>query len=135
MPKYGIDSTKNLATAHKDLQLVFNTVILIYDNSVICGERGEAEQTKAFNDGFSKVQFPNSYHNKKPSMAVDATPYFKDKPHIHWDDIEEFTRFANLVLSIAEILLAQGKITHKVEWGGHWKNFKDYPHFQLRKVN
>jgi len=136
MAKFGTVSRGRSETCHPDLQLIFNTVILIYDHSIICGRRGEEAQNKAFNEGRSQLRYPNSYHNKMPSMALDAMPYFADSPyHIHWDDIESCKILAGLVKAVAEMLYAQGKITHKIIWGGDWKNFKDYPHYQLVKIN
>lgn len=46
-----------------------------FDFSVKDGVRGEAAQEKAFKSGNSKVKFPNSKHNKKPSQAIHFLPY------------------------------------------------------------
>ena len=64
--------------------------------------------------------WPNGKHNKKPSLAVDVVPYPVD-----WSDIERFIRFGWFVKGLA---IGLGI---KIRWGGDWKRFKDYPHFEL----
>ena len=113
------------------------------DNSLLVGFRDEDNQDKAFDSGNSKVQWPDSYHNEFPSMAVDATPY--PKP-LNWgednrDEYEKFRYFAFYVLGVADVLYALGAIDHQLEWGGDWDNdkdvtdnsFNDLLHFQLRR--
>jgi hypothetical protein len=91
-----------------------------YDFTVLCGHRGEEEQTRAYEAGNSKLRYPMSKHNSEPSMAVDIAPY-----PIDWDDIGRFQELAAIVLEEA----ALAKIP--LRWGGNWKNFKDYPHYEL----
>lgn len=129
MPKFGRRSRERLATCDKDLQMVFNEVIKYVDCSVLCGTRGKEEQNKAFEEGRSKVKYPNGRHNASPSYAVDVTPY-----PIDWEDRERQTLFAGFVLGIAN----QMGIT--LRWGGDWNmnfnvkdnGFDDMPHFELR---
>jgi len=130
MPSYGNSSKERLATCIPELQEVFNEVIKTTDCSILCGRRSEAEQTKAFTEGRSKVQWPNSKHNAvAPSLskAVDAAPY-----PIDWNDTARFYLFAGKVLGIAQ---AMG---YKLRFGGDWdgdmnlkdQNFNDLPHFE-----
>lgn len=134
MPTYSKISYQKLKTAHPDLQLIFNTVIQYIDNTILVGHRGEEEQTQAVAEGKSKLTFPNSKHNSTPSMAVDAAPY-----PIDWNDISRFYYFAGFVKAIAEVLLSEKKISHKVRWGGDWDSdndfkdnkFNDLVHFEL----
>jgi len=118
-----------LLTCHKDLQTLFNEVIKTYDCTITCGVRNRADQEKAFAQGNSKVHFPNSKHNTSPSRAIDVVPYPVD-----WDDIERFKEMAVVVKDAAKRLKSEGKITHDIEWGGDWKTFKDYPHWQIKEV-
>ena len=130
MPRFGSRSRKNLDTCHPDLQKVSNEVIKHVDCSIICGQRGKEDQNKAFKDGRSKVKYPNGRHNANPSKAVDVAPY-----PIDWDNLERFTLFAGFVLGIAKSM--------KIDliWGNDWNgdfntkdtNFRDYPHFELKK--
>lgn len=134
MPSYSARSRERLNTCHKDLQLIFNTVISNFDNSILCGHRGEAEQMAAYKSGRSKIKWPNGKHNKTPSMAVDAAPY-----PIDWRDRERFYYFAGYVMGAAQVLHDGGMITHRLRWGGDWdrdtevadNGFDDLVHFEL----
>ena len=128
MPKFGKKSKKELATCDQRLQDVFNEVIKYIDCSVTQGHRGEDEQNKYFNEGKSKVKYPDGRHNAIPSNAVDCTPYPVD-----FDDLERQALFAGFVLGTAR---AMGI---KLRWGNDWNmdfntkdtGFRDYPHFEL----
>ena len=135
MPNFGKKSKERLASCHPDLQLIFNKVIEYVDCSVLEGHRGEERQNKFFDEGKSKVKFPNGRHNANPSMAVDVTPYPVD-----WDDRERQTLFAGFVLGVARMLLDNGEVSHNLRWGGDWdmdyqvmdNRFDDFPHFELK---
>ena len=130
MPRFGKSSIKRLEKAQPKLQEIFNEVIKHVDCSVLQGHRGEEEQNRYFDEGKSKVKYPNGRHNAYPSRAVDVTPYPVD-----WDDRERQTLFAGLVLGIATM---KGI---KLRWGGDWNRdfhvqdnkFDDFPHFELMK--
>ena len=139
MPAYSATSTQRLSTCHQDLQTLFGVVITERDCSILCGSRPEADQEVAFKAGASKLRWPNSNHNvdgkkRKTSWAVDVAPY-----PIDWKDASRFDHFAGLVLGIASQLFAQGKMKHRVRWGGDWdkdgltrdESFIDRPHFEL----
>jgi len=127
MYKFSKRSEKNLTEAHQDLQTLFRTIIKYRDCSIICGHRGEMEQNAAFDRGNSKLRYPKSKHNKMPSLAVDVIPY----PFNGWNDIDQFKEFGNFVKGIAVMLKAYGAIENDITWGGDWKSFRDYPHFQI----
>lgn len=158
--QYNQRSQNNLLTCHQTLQNLFNEVITKVDCSVLCGHRGEAEQNKAFEDGYSKIQFPMSKHNSLPSLAVDVYPYPYD-----WDagkynvegliddmhtfrldseagkwmlvrvlnNLKKFYYFGGIVRGIA------WELGIPVRWGGDWdsdnelsdQNFNDLPHWEL----
>ncbi len=134
MPKYGKRSTNNLNEAHEDLQIIFTEVIKYFDNSIICGHRGEEAQMKAYNGKKSKVKWPDSKHNKIPSEAVDAVPY-----PINWKDVNRMRYFAGHVVMCANMLFDAGLIKHRVRTGLDWdkdtqvndQSFIDAPHFEL----
>lgn len=134
MPTFSDKSKKYLSECHPDLQVIFNEVIKHFDCSVICGHRGAAEQNAAYEQGMSKVQFPNSKHNKVPAMAVDVVPYPVD-----WNDRERMYFFAGHVIAIAKKLKELGWIKSDIRWGGDWnqdtdtkkETFKDLPHFEI----
>lgn len=128
MPRFGKRSRTNLSQCHKDLQRLFNEVIKRFDCSIICGHRDKKAQDKAYEQGFSKLEFPFSKHNKKPSEAVDAVPY-----PIDWDNVKRMYYFAGYVRGIAEKLNI--KIRTGADWDGDFEikdqKFHDVPHFEL----
>ena len=131
MAKFGTKSRGRLGSCHPDLQKVFNEVIKKVDCSILCGHRGEKDQNKAFEQGRSKVKYPNGRHNATPSNAVDVAPY-----PIDWDNLERFTLFAGYVLGIAESM--QIDLIWGNDWNKDWNTkdtgFHDYPHFEIKKT-
>ena len=119
--KYNKRSTKNVNTCRNEIILLFHEVLKEKDHSVICGHRGRKEQEEAFNNGFSKAHFGQSKHNSLPSNAADVLPY----PFNGWDDIEQFEILAEVVKRKAK------ELGINIKWGGDFKNFKDYPHWEL----
>lgn len=119
MPKFGKKSKERLATCHQDLQDIMNDLIEVMDVSIICGHRGKEEQNKAFNEGNSKLQYPNSKHNKSPSLAVDVVPY-----PIDWNNLVAFERMCGIIEGIAY------KRGIKIRLGRDF-SFKDFPHIEL----
>lgn len=96
MPRFGKRSKERLSTCEKDLQLVFNEVIKHVDCSVLEGHRSKDRQNSLYEDGKTKVRYPNGRHNSSPSRAVDVTPYPVD-----WADRERQTLFAGFVLGVS----------------------------------
>ena len=128
MPKFGKKSRERLATCDERLQRVFNEVINYVDCSVLEGHRSAERQDKLFEEGKTKVKYPNGRHNANPSRAVDVVPY-----PIDWKDRERFHLFAGFVLGIAY------SMDIALRWGGDWNQnfevddnlFDDFPHFEL----
>ena len=67
-------------------------------------------------DGYKK----KSYHQS--GRAFDIYAYIDGKAS--WDE-EIMTVIARYIQHVASI-----KFNIKLTWGGDWKNFKDYPHYQ-----
>tara|TARA_R100000152_G_C6776865_1_gene206313 strand:+ start:2549 stop:2941 length:393 start_codon:yes stop_codon:yes gene_type:complete len=130
MPRFGTRSKQRLATCDERLQKVFNEVIKYVDCSVLEGHRGQERQDKLYEEGKTKLKFPNGRHNMAPSNAVDVTPYPVD-----WKDRERQTLFAGFVLGIAQ------SMGIKLRWGGDWdmdfqvmdNRFDDFPHFEIKE--
>ena len=85
-----------LASCDKRLQDVFNEVIKHVDCSILEGHRSKERQNKLYDEGRTKVKYPNGRHNSSPSKAVDVTPYPVD-----WEDRERQTLFAGFVIGTA----------------------------------
>jgi peptidoglycan L-alanyl-D-glutamate endopeptidase CwlK len=129
-------SKERLKTCHRDLQTLFAHVIQEKDCTIVCGHRDKPEQDKAFAEGKSKLQYPQSKHNKIPSWAVDAAPYIKGK--INWSR-EQLLFFAGYVQGVADRLYITGVMSHRLRIGADFDgngdisddNFRDEPHFEL----
>ena len=129
MPYFGKKSKERLNTCDSKLQKVFNEVIKHVDCSVLEGHREKDRQNKLFEEGKTKVKYPNGRHNRQPSSAVDVTPYPVD-----WKDRERQTLFAGFVIGVAS------QMGINLRWGGDWdqdfqvvdNRFDDFPHFELK---
>ncbi len=135
MAKFGNKSKLQLATCSNPLQIILLEAIKVMDFSVLCGHRDEQTQNEAFKNGNSKVQWPQSKHNRYPSRAVDIVPWpipdnwGKNNPK----ELAKFYYLAGIINAIAF------KNDIKIRWGGDWNgdnNFKDQTfddlvHFEL----
>lgn len=128
MPAFGKRSTRQLATADPQLQLLFERVVEEYDCSIITGHRGEEEQNRAVEEGKSKLRYPRGKHNALPSRAVDVGPFPLD-----WSNTKRFYHFAGYVQGVAKAMGIP------IRWGGDWdrdydlddQTFNDLVHFEL----
>jgi len=130
MPSFGKKSQEKLNTCDPRLVELFETVIEDFDCSVLEGYREKEAQNRAFDEGKSKLKFPEGNHNRYPSLAVDVAPY-----PIDWKDRDRFHYFAGFVKGIAS------QLGLDIRWGGDWdsdtqtkdNNFDDLPHFEVRE--
>lgn len=128
MPAFSTLSEQRLATCDPRLQAILKEAIRHVDFTVLCGFRGPDEQEDAYRTGRSKVRWPNSKHNRKPSVAVDLAPYPVD-----WTDTARFARLAGYIERIAH---EQGV---KLRWGGDFdmdgrtagEKLVDMPHLEI----
>ena len=128
MAKFSPTSAARLATCDERLQRVFNEAIKHWDITILCGQRGQAEQEQAFKDGASTKHWPDSNHNTEPSQAVDASPY-----PIDWNDQHRWRYFAGLIIGLAAGMGI--KLRSGVDWDGdldlNEHKLKDAPHFEI----
>ena len=85
------------------------------------GGRTPELQQVLFDKGVSKTL--NSKHLIKPDgfgRAIDHAPL-----PINWNNIEAFILMATLMFRAAS------ELGEQIEWGGHYRSWKDYPHFNL----
>ncbi len=138
MPRFSQESLSKLSQCHMDLQVIFFEVIKSFDCTILEGHRNEEDQNKAYHDGKSRLQWPNGMHNGLPSLAVDVAPY----PLPDWRNVKDFLYFGGYCMGVAETLYLQGKIGHKIRYGGAWSGLdklntgdqlNDYVHFELIK--
>lgn len=118
-------SEARLAGVHPDLVAVVRRAIQItkVDFGVLEGVRTIERQRELVKRGASQTM--NSRH--LTGHAVDLFAWAPDhfgKPGVSWDAMY----YEMIALSMFE---ASAKTNIPVEWGGHWRWFKDLTHFQL----
>lgn len=134
--RFSSRSTERLETCHPDLILLMNEALADpecpSDMSILCGYRGEEEQNAAFESGASQLQFPQSRHNRSPSLAVDVAPYVGG---ITWD-WQYYYPLADHIKATWARLGESGQLSgdYRLQWGGDWTSFKDGPHWELREL-
>jgi peptidoglycan L-alanyl-D-glutamate endopeptidase CwlK len=124
MPDLSRVSRNRLFTCHPDLQLLVMAVSKRISLMVVQGHRGKEEQNHAFTTGKSKLAWPFSKHNETPSRAVDLAP-LNSEGGISWDDLDAFKEMGRIVFEEAH------RLRIPIRWGGNFKTWKDYPHFEL----
>lgn len=126
--QFSDQSIKNLQSCHTQIQRLFMEVINHIDCKIIEGHRPKRLQDQYYFNGRSKVKYPDSTHNKTPSLGVDSAACPLD-----WKDKEKFYYFAGIVKGIASMMGI------KIRWGGDWdsdhdlhdQSFNDLVHFEL----
>jgi len=155
MPKFSKSSLDKLQTCERDIVIICNEVIKFRDCKVLYGYRDEVTQNKLFNSDppVTKARWPQSKHNKFPSLAVDLVPWPipEDWGRLPWppassEDMRyrarifaQFYEFAGYVMATVDQFHKEGKIDTDLKWGGDWnmnldfndQRFHDLPHFQL----
>lgn len=124
MYKFSEISLKRLSTCHADIRKVLHKAIRISNSDfmVVCGHRTEREQEEAYRKGASKLQYPDSKHNKIPSLAVDVCPW---EGGLMWGEYELWCHVVGAIMEGAS------NLNIKLKWGGNWISFVDMPHFEL----
>ena len=88
------------------------------------GWRDEACQAKLYNAGKSKCDGKNKLYTQyraRRSTVFCLTP----EGAASWD-VHHLTTVATAMLQ------ASAQLGHELKWGGLWKSWQDYPHFELR---
>lgn len=135
----GIDdrSAKNVATLHPKVQSIFASWIaecqLIakahgYEYKAISGNRTWEEQAKIYAQGRTApgkvvTNAKPGYSNHNYGIAVDMG-VFRDSKYLDGSKPSEAEAFHRKAAEIAS--------KYNIEWGGSWKSFKDYPHFEYK---
>lgn len=128
MYKFSAKSLALLGECDERLKLLCHEVLKVMDISIICAYRNEADQNKAYDEKKSKLKYPNSKHNKVPSLAVDVCP-----SPIDWNDHKRFYLMMGVFKAKADSLGI------KIRCGGDFNNdnnlqndgFIDLPHIEL----
>jgi peptidoglycan L-alanyl-D-glutamate endopeptidase CwlK len=87
------------------------------------GLRTAEEQQQLFKAKASQLDGTNKKSYHQSGMALDVFAYVDGKAS--WDE-------AHLTTIAAAMLEAANRLSVNMRWGGHWSNFKDMPHFEVR---
>ena len=154
MTDFSSKSLLKLSDAAGPIKLVSLEVVKIFDHGVIEAHRDADLQNKYYREGVSKVQYPNSKHNKYPSHAIDVwvySPihkmYFTGSPEnikelsgrtgLSYDRCNNYIRTQYAILASLYIGIAHAN-GFKFTWGGDWdgdfdlldQKFNDLYHIQ-----
>jgi len=135
--KFGRNSKKNIKGCQPQVIELANRVISKseYDFGIpqYGGLRTSQEQNNLFHkvpkvtqlDGFKR----KSYH--QTGWAFDIYIYHDGKAC--WDCTDFYKSVWNTIEREFYIMKKEGIFDENqyIEWGGNWKRFKDYPHFQI----
>jgi peptidoglycan L-alanyl-D-glutamate endopeptidase CwlK len=130
-------SAKNVASLHSKVQQIFRNWIVEcqilakafnYEYKAISGNRTFEEQAKIYAQGRTApgkivTNAKPGYSNHNYGIAVDMG-VFKDGKYLDGSKPSEAETFHRKAAKIAE--------KYNIEWGGSWKSFKDYPHFEYK---
>ena len=113
-------SRQRLVGVHSDLVSVVERAIDItqVDFTVLEGLRNPQKQKQLFDAGASRTM--NSRH--LTGHAVDLGAWLEGA--VRWDWPLYFDIHNAMAIAASELAIP-------IEWGGHWKRFKDGPHYQL----
>lgn len=124
-------SVSKLLTTDKDLQDIFLEAIKYspIDFGISHGLRSAEEQNELYQQGRTKpgniVTNVDGYTRRskhQDGIAIDVFAWVDGK--VSWEE-KYYWMIAGVVLWVAQ------SRNIKLQWGGHWKSFKDYPHFEL----
>lgn len=106
------------------LQLIVDEALQEFNFGISCGFRNYADQEQAVREGKSDCHWPDSKHNRIPSMAMDCYPVPLD-----WKDLERF----KAMNAVFERIAANHNIPIKCApmIGKPGKKYPDYPHTEL----
>lgn len=156
MANFGKGSTRHLNQLCEPLQKVNKAAIKYYDYSIVDSHRNKIRQNKYFDQGVSKVRWPDSSHNSKPAEAFDAYPYhpifrsLTEAPSVvkriiiatGYGKMKVLAFIREEYCIMAQTILIKAKdLDIKIRWGGDWdsdgdrldQTFNDLSHFEIIK--
>jgi peptidoglycan L-alanyl-D-glutamate endopeptidase CwlK len=89
------------------------------------GLRSEADQAKLFADGVSKADGVSNLSYHQSGKALDLYAIDPETGKASWDKL-------HLSLCAAAMLQASAQLGYELRWGGNWKSWQDYPHFEIK---
>lgn len=110
--KWGNGSLRVRATLHPKLKKVVDEMLQYMDLTLISGYRTKEQQELLFREGKSKLQYPQSKHNRYPSIAVDV------QPHPYPTDEKELWAALGYMAGLARKIGETYGL--EIRWGGDW---------------
>lgn len=86
------------------------------------GKRTAEQQAALYKAGLSKLDGTNKLSKHQSGNAVDVFAYVDGKAS--WD-VGDLAEVATAMFAAAQ------ELNVDIKWGGHWKRFPDYPHFEV----
>ena len=129
MNRLGNRSNKSISNIDPRLAVIIGAVLAEgkVDFTVTHGFRTKEEQQSLYAKGRTKLGKivtkcdgikRKSYH--QTGKVIDFIPYPFNG---NWNDTEQFKRVGEELVRVGRVL------EYKCSYGGHWKSFKDWPHF------
>jgi len=87
------------------------------------GLRTQQDQAKLFTDGVSKCDGVNNKSYHQSGKALDVYAYVDGKAS--WNK-------SHLTTIATAMLQASAQLGYELKWGGLWKSWQDYPHFEIK---
>lgn len=117
MRRWSAKSKRIRNTLDPRLQIVVDELLVWVDISLISGYRDREEQNTLFENRKTQVRYPDSKHNRRPSLAVDLQPW--PYPTNENDLRAALGYIAGLAMVIAK--------NHgwQLRWGGDWNRNGD----------
>lgn len=133
MYKFSNKSIDKINSCDERLQDLIHEVLSLqlFDFAVIHGYRGEDEQNDLVAKGYSKLKYPNSKHNKKPSQAFDFMLYLNGQA--------ELNKKESYYMAVGVFRAIAAKNGLKIRVGADWdgdfdtkdQTFNDLMHIEL----
>ncbi len=141
MNKLSRNSKAKLCTCNNDIYRAVFFALQFMDVGVADGVRGRKRQQILYNQGKSKVRYPDSKHNKTPSDAVDLVVYVEGIGYI--DEVSapnSYRQYYGYLAGILRIYCYENGLNFK--WGGDWdgdanfddQTFNDLMHFEITRM-
>lgn len=128
MFKFGHKSQQRLETVDFRLQKIAARALAIskvdFGIPEYGGKRTSADQQRLYQQGKSQLDGINKTSYHQTGLALDVYAFIDGKAS--WDK-------HHLAMIATAMLQAAAEFGYQLTWGGLWKNFEDYPHFQLEE--
>lgn len=86
------------------------------------GKRTSEQQQELFKQGLSTLNGTTRKSKHQSGLAVDVFAYVDGQTSYDYGD---------MAMIAAAMLQAAGEYGVQLKWGGHWKSFKDMPHYEI----